>query len=57
VEPAVLVALQHDVSNCVLVGDPRQLPATVHLDEQSLAGKLYERSLFERMEQVLSLTT
>lgn len=28
-EPESLIALQHDARRCILVGDPRQLPATV----------------------------
>ncbi len=31
-------------------GDPRQLPATVHLNVTSEAGQLYQRSLFARLE-------
>lgn len=50
VELSTLVALMHDTKHCVLVGDPRQLPATVFL-QHSKGGAVYERSLFERLEQ------
>lgn len=48
VELSTLVALMRDVHHCVLVGDPRQLPATVFLNSESTS--LYEKSLFERLE-------
>jgi hypothetical protein len=58
VELSTLVALRHNVHHCVLVGDPRQLPATVFMSSSN--ARRYERSLFERLEsgghRVLSLT-
>ncbi|MQL85608.1 hypothetical protein Taro_018140 [Colocasia esculenta] len=51
-EPATLIPLQLLKSNgtkCVMVGDPKQLPATVL---SSVASKfLYECSMFERMQR------
>ena len=59
VELSTLVALRHNVAHCVLVGDPRQLPATVFMVSPN--KRLYERSLFERLEAagnpVLTLRT
>ena len=49
VEAASLIPLHTGVSRCVMVGDPRQLPATVLSQEPGAA--LYQRSLFERLEQ------
>lgn len=48
-ELTCLVALKNAARHCVLVGDPRQLPATVHL-ALPLGIRLMERSLFERLE-------
>mmetsp|Transcript_24250 Transcript_24250/g.47353 ORF Transcript_24250/g.47353 Transcript_24250/m.47353 type:complete len:434 (+) Transcript_24250:85-1386(+) len=47
VELSTLVALQHQVSRCILIGDPQQLPATVQIN--SAAARLYQQSLFERL--------
>lgn len=59
VELSTLVALRHGVKHVILVGDPRQLPATVFM--RSEHARLYERSLFERLEnaghRVLTLDT
>ena len=49
-EIAALIPLTHDVQHCVLVGDPRQLPATV-FSQDAAAKRMWERSLFERLEQ------
>jgi hypothetical protein len=49
VELSVLIPLRLRVRSCILVGDPRQLPATCFLNGP--VAKLYERSLFERFEQ------
>ena len=46
-EPEVLPALQLGCKRAVLVGDPRQLPATVL--SPACAARGYERSLFERL--------
>jgi superfamily I DNA and/or RNA helicase len=59
VEVSALVALQHNIRHCILVGDPRQLPATVFIRSDN--HRVLERSLFERLEQaghpVHTLTT
>jgi len=47
-EPAALQALRFGARSCVLVGDPRQLPATVLSGKAARAG--LSRSLFERLE-------
>jgi senataxin len=47
VEAAALIPLRLGPRRCVLVGDPRQLPATVL--SQAPGAALYQRSLFERM--------
>lgn len=49
IEPTTLIPLQLGAVNCVLVGDPQQLPATVFSKSSDLA---FERSLFERLEHV-----
>ena len=46
-EPAVLPALQLGCKRAVLVGDPRQLPATIK--SSACTVKRYDRSLFERL--------
>ena len=46
-EPATLQALRFGARSCVLVGDPRQLPATVLSGKAARAG--LARSLFERL--------
>ena len=46
-EPAALQALRFGARSCVLVGDPRQLPATVLSGGAARAG--LARSLFERL--------
>lgn len=47
-EPSVLIPLQHHVDHCVLVGDPKQLPATVISD--AAANHFLQQSLFERLQ-------
>eukprot|EP00516_Mucochytrium_quahogii_P002296 CAMPEP_0203756330 /NCGR_PEP_ID=MMETSP0098-20131031/9629_1 /ASSEMBLY_ACC=CAM_ASM_000208 /TAXON_ID=96639 /ORGANISM=" , Strain NY0313808BC1" /LENGTH=939 /DNA_ID=CAMNT_0050648169 /DNA_START=108 /DNA_END=2924 /DNA_ORIENTATION=+ len=49
-EPSILVPLQHNVDHCVLLGDPKQLPATVMSKEAQ--SKYYQQSLFERLQEV-----
>ena len=49
-EVSTLIPLTHDVRHVILVGDPRQLPATVFSHDSS-AKRMWERSLFERLEQ------
>jgi superfamily I DNA and/or RNA helicase len=49
IEPSVLIPLQHGAEHCVLVGDPRQLPATV-LSEHA-KKHLLDQSLFERLQR------
>ena len=48
-EPSTLIPLRYGCRNLVLVGDPRQLPATI-LSQQAKDGGL-SRSLFERLEE------
>ena len=47
VEAATLIPLQLAARRCILVGDPKQLPATVISTSDTAA--LYQRSLFERL--------
>jgi len=49
VEPASLSALRLGNKQCVLVGDPQQLPATIF----NVSGRntKYDRSLFQRLEE------
>ncbi|XLR34726.1 hypothetical protein S83_062626, partial [Arachis hypogaea] len=51
-EPATLVPLQllkSSGTKCIMVGDPKQLPATVL---SNIASKyLYECSMFERLQR------
>ena len=49
VELSGLIPLQYNAKHVVLVGDPRQLPATTFSLAADKAG--YSRSLFERFEQ------
>ncbi|EKX47588.1 hypothetical protein GUITHDRAFT_137364 [Guillardia theta CCMP2712] len=47
VEAGTLIPLLLGARRCILVGDPRQLPATVI--SQSSSAAIYQRSLFERL--------
>lgn len=49
VEPSILSALQLGSRQCVLVGDPQQLPATIF--NVSGRNSKYDRSLFQRLEE------
>lgn len=49
VEPSTLIPLRYGCRNLILVGDPRQLPATVM--SPVVQRFKYERSLFERLEK------
>ena len=49
-ELATLVAFRHNVQHVVLVGDPKQLPATVFLSAEAEGREAVERSLFERLQ-------
>eukprot|EP00624_Nannochloropsis_granulata_P006053 evm.model.NODE_44024_length_24327_cov_35.874256.3 len=49
VEPSTLIPLRYGCRNLILVGDPRQLPATVM--SPLVQQFKYERSLFERLEK------
>lgn len=49
VELASLIPLRLGCTKCVLVGDPKQLPATVISQRAKKFG--YDRSLFERMQR------
>ncbi|PLW47414.1 hypothetical protein PCANC_05849 [Puccinia coronata f. sp. avenae] len=48
VEPASLIPLRYNATQCILVGDPMQLPPTVLSQTASRAG--YDQSLFVRMQ-------
>lgn len=47
VEPSILIPLRKGCRQCILVGDPYQLPSTIFSDKVSQLG--YARSLFERL--------
>ncbi|KAA1114829.1 DEAD-box type RNA helicase [Puccinia graminis f. sp. tritici] len=49
VEPASLIPLRYNATQCILVGDPMQLPPTVLSQTASQAG--YDQSLFVRMQR------
>lgn len=46
-EPSMLVALRKKCTRCIMVGDPKQLPATIFSDAARQKG--YDCSLFERL--------
>lgn len=46
-EPSLLIALRKGCRQCIMVGDPQQLPATIF--SESAKRKGYGRSLFERL--------
>ncbi|GMH93612.1 hypothetical protein TrST_g2912 [Triparma strigata] len=50
VEPSTLIALELGSHHTVLVGDPKQLPATLFDSSGARDGRRYDRSLFERLE-------
>jgi hypothetical protein len=50
-ELSTLVALRHNVAHCILIGDPKQLPATIFMQEDWQGRRFIERSLFERIQQ------
>ena len=47
VETSTLISLLLGATHCILVGDPKQLPATVISTSDTVAQ--YQRSLFERL--------
>ena len=47
VEPSLLIALRRGCKQCILVGDQKQLPATVFSENIKKVG--YDRSLFQRL--------
>jgi hypothetical protein len=49
-EPSLLIPLRLGVKHCVMVGDPRQLPATIFSDVVRKYN--YSRSLFERLMEL-----
>lgn len=49
-ELSTLVALKHNATHTILIGDSNQLPATA-FDKLSISKQYYERSLFERLQQ------
>jgi hypothetical protein len=46
-EPSILIPFRRGCQNCILVGDPQQLPATVFSNDARL--QKYDRSLLERL--------
>lgn len=48
-EISILLPLFRGIQNCILIGDPQQLPATVL--SQGAKNAYYDRSLFERITQ------
>ena len=46
-EPSLLIALRKRCKQCIMVGDPKQLPATIFSDAVKRRG--YDQSLFERL--------
>eukprot|EP00743_Colponemidia_sp_Colp-15_P012804 GILK01014683.1.p1 GENE.GILK01014683.1~~GILK01014683.1.p1 ORF type:complete len:800 (+),score=101.60 GILK01014683.1:36-2402(+) len=48
VELSCIIPLAYNASHCILVGDPKQLPATVL--STVAVSKSYDRSLFERLQ-------
>ncbi|MBW0473616.1 hypothetical protein O181_013331 [Austropuccinia psidii MF-1] len=49
VEPASLIPLRYNATQCIMVGDPLQLPPTVLSQTATRAG--YDQSLFVRMQK------
>ncbi|CAM9423280.1 unnamed protein product, partial [Ectocarpus fasciculatus] len=49
-EPSVLIPLRRGCEHCILVGDPKQLPATVFSADATITK--YDRSLFERLMEL-----
>ena len=49
IEVSNLIPLRFGCKQCVMVGDPKQLPATVF--SRAAAAHSFERSLFERLEK------
>ena len=49
-ELSTLVAFRHNVPHVILIGDPKQLPATVFLLHELRGRAAIERSLFERLQ-------
>lgn len=48
-EPSVLIALRRGCQQCIMVGDPQQLPATVMSNTLTASKCGYSRSIFERL--------
>lgn len=46
-EPSVLIALRRGCKQCIMVGDPQQLPATTFAESNKKTG--FEISMFERL--------
>jgi len=46
-EPSVLIALRRGCKQCIMVGDPQQLPATIFAESNKKTG--FEISMFERL--------
>ncbi len=50
VELSTLIPLRYNCKHCILIGDPRQLPATVF--SRAASKSLYTRSLFSRLQRL-----
>ena len=49
-ELSTLVSFRHNLPHVILVGDPKQLPATVFLQKETRDRQAIERSLFQRLQ-------
>ena len=49
-ELSTLVSFRHNLPHVILVGDPKQLPATVFLQKETHNRAAIERSLFQRLQ-------
>ena len=49
-ELSTLVSFRHNLPHVILVGDPKQLPATVFLQKETADRQAIERSLFQRLQ-------
>ena len=49
-ELSTLVSFRHNLPHVILVGDPKQLPATVFLQKETASRAAIERSLFQRLQ-------
>ena len=49
-ELSTLVSFRHNLPHVILIGDPKQLPATVFLQKETRDRQAIERSLFQRLQ-------